>query len=302
MKVLVSGASGMLGTALMRSLASEGHTTLQLVRRARVTPDQLQWNPAANPAIRSPAAIEDLTAAIHLSGANIAARRWSAAYKREMTASRVQSTHALATTLAGLSHPPQTLLIASAIGIYGDRGNDLLDESSTPGSGFLADLCQQWEAAAQPAIDAGIRVVHLRFAPVLGGSSQGALARMIPIFRLGLGGKLGSGRQWMCWISLTDALRAILFILNTSTLAGPVNMTAPNPVTNAQFTRALARELHRPAGFPVPAFALRLAFGQMADEALLASARAYPARLTMAGFEFTHSTLALALTAALAPQ
>jgi hypothetical protein len=205
--------------------------------------------------------------------------------------------------------------VASAVGIYGNRPNEFLDESSAPGSGFLADLCRQWEAAAQPAVDAGIRVVHLRFGVVLAppeqageragsnrGTNSGALARMLPIFRLGLGGPLGSGMQWMSWITLTDVLAAILFILDTPTLAGPVNLTAPNPVTNADFTRALARQIHRPAALPVPALALRLALGEMADDALLSSARAYPARLITAGFHFAHSTLDHALASTLPPK
>jgi hypothetical protein len=174
----------------------------------------------------------------------------------------------------------------------------LLDENSSPGTGFLADLCREWESAAQPAGKAGMRVVHLRFGVVLG--SGGALAKMLPLFRLGLGGRLGSGRQWMSWISLADAIAAILFALDTPALAGPVNLTAPHPVTNAEFTNALGRALHRPTIFPVPAFALRLAVGSMADEALLASERAFPSRLTTAGFQFTHSTVDQALAAALA--
>jgi uncharacterized protein (TIGR01777 family) len=225
-----------------------------------------------------------------------------------MIASRVDSTRALATTLAGLRNPPQTLLVASAVGIYGNRPKDFLDETSAPGSGFLADLCRQWEAAAKPAADAGIRVVHLRFGVVLAPpadpgrrANAGVLARMLPIFRLGLGGRLGSGLQWMSWISLTDALAAIFFALDTPSLAGPLNLTAPNPVTNADFTHALARQLHRPAVFPVPAAALRLALGEMADEALLSSARAYPAKLIMAGFEFAHPTLSHALASTLPP-
>jgi uncharacterized protein (TIGR01777 family) len=330
-RYLVSGASGMLGTALQQALAARRLPVLQLVRpnpprrprwfepsrpidaeprepsdasanRPGVTgvaiPGQFSWNPAANPAIAHPEVLEGFTAAIHLSGASVAAHRWTAAYKRAMTASRVDSTLALSTTLARLRHPPQALLVASAVGFYGNRADELLDETSAPGSGFLADLCGQWEAAAQPAAAAGIRVVHLRFGVVLG-PGPGALARMAPLFRLGLGGRLGSGRQWMSWISLTDALAAILFALDTPTLAGPVNLTAPNPVTNAQFTRALARQLHRPALLPVPAFALRLALGEMADEALLASARVFPSKVTTRGFRFAHPTVALALAAAL---
>jgi len=296
-KVVLSGASGMLGGALSRALATRNQETLQLVRRPAARSTEIQWNPAATPLIADAAALEGLTAAIHLSGANVAAHRWTPAYKQEIAASRIDSTRALAATLAHLSRPPQVMLVASAIGIYGNRGDELLNESSAPGSGFMAELCEQWEAAAQPARDAGIRVVHLRFGVVLG--PGGALARITPIFRLGLGGPLGSGRQWMSWISLSDAVAAILFALDTPTLTGPVNLTAPNPVTNAEFTRALARRLHRPAIFPVPAFALRIALGQMADEALLASARVLPARLTQAGFQFQHPTVEDALAAAL---
>jgi len=191
------------------------------------------------------------------------------------------------------------LLVASATGIYGNREDQLLDDTSAPGSGFLADVCRQWEAAAQPAVQAGIRVVHLRFGVVIG-RGPGALAKMLPIFRLGLGGPLGSGQQWMSWISLEDAVSAILFLLDTPSLAGPVNLTTPNPVTNAQFTRALAQAIHRPAIFRAPNFALRLALGEMADEALLASARVYPSKLTSARFRFAHPTIAPAIHAALA--
>ncbi|HXR39362.1 MAG TPA: TIGR01777 family oxidoreductase [Terracidiphilus sp.] len=299
-KILLSGASGMLGTAVRLALGGRNAQLLQLVRRDPVAAGQLQWNPAASPAITDPEPLEGLTAAIHLSGASVAAHRWTPAYKREIRTSRVDSTKVLAVTLAALRQPPKTLLVASATGIYGDRGDEMLDESSGPGSGFLANLCREWEAAAQPASDAVLRVVHLRFGVVIG-PSAGALAKMLPLFRLGLGGRLGSGRQWMSWISLADAVSAVLFALDTPTLTGPVNLTAPQPVTNAEFTRALARAVHRPALMPAPAFALRLALGQMADEALLASARVVPARLTSADFRFTHPTLDAALAAALAP-
>jgi hypothetical protein len=193
------------------------------------------------------------------------------------------------------------LLVASAVGIYGNRGDELLDETSRLGSGFLADLCQQWEAAAQPAVDAGIRVLHLRFGVVLG-PGPGALAKLLPIFRFGLGGRLGSGGQFMSWISLPDALAAILFLLDSPSAEGPFNFTAPNPITNAQFTRILADQLHRPAALTVPAFALRLAFGEMANEILLSSARAYPAKLAAAGFQFAHPGLVHALPAILGPK
>ena len=300
----------MIGTALQQALARR-FSALQLVRTSQpananprvfavAIPGQFPWNPAATPPIATPLFLEGFAAAIHLSGANVAAHRWTASYKREIESSRVQSTRALAQTLAGLRNPPQTFLIASAIGIYGNRGDELLDESSAPGSGFLADLCQQWEAATQPAVDAGIRVVNLRFGVILG-PGPGALAKMLPVFRLGLGGPLGSGRQWVSWISLDDVIAAILFILDTPALAGPVNLTAPNPVTNAEFTRALSAAVHRPAVLPAPAFALRLALGQMADEALLSSARAVPSRLIAAGFQFARPNVAQGLAAALAP-
>jgi len=290
----------MLGTAVRLALAGRGAQLLQLVRGNPVAPEQLRWNPAASPSIADTEPLEGLEAAIHLSGASVAAHRWTAAYKREIRASRVESTQALAAALAGLRQPPKTLLVASATGIYGNRGDDLLDERSSPGTGFLADLCREWEAAAGPAAEAGIRVVHLRFGVVLG-PGAGALAKMLPLFRLGVGGRLGSGHQWMSWISLADVVAAVLFVLDNPTLDGPVNLTAPAPVTNAEFTRALGRAVHRPAILPAPAFALRLALGQMADEALLSSARVFPARLINAGFQFAHPNLEAALAAALEP-
>lgn len=297
-KIVVSGASGTLGSALRSRLAEHGTLTMQLVRRAAATKSELTWNPEALPAVADPSALEGCAAAIHLAGANIAGHRWTTAYKRELAASRIDSTRALAGLLATLRTPPRTLIVASAIGIYGDRGDEVLDESSAPGTGFLADLCVDWEKATRPAQEAGLRVVQVRFGVVLGGA-LGALRKMLPVFRLGLGGRLGSGRQWMSWVSLVDAIAAILFVLERPDLAGPVNFTAPNPVTNAEFTRALARQLHRPAVFPSPAFALRLALGEMAQEALLASARIMPAKLTAAGFRFLHPTVEEALAAAL---
>lgn len=336
-KVLLSGASGMLGAAIRRELDARRLETLTLSRasrgsksapaglRPKVDPrprpepakakvsspafrsvalsisGEIPWDPAASAPIEHPELLEGVTAAIHLSGANLAAHRWTPTYKQQIASSRVDSTHALAQALADLRHRPQTLLVASATGIYGNRGDEMLDEGSAPGSGFLADLCRQWEAAAQPAVDAGIRVVHLRFGVVLGPrSSPGVLAKLVPLFRLGLGGNLGAGTQWMSWISLTDVVSAVLFLLENPSISGPVNFTAPNPVTNAQFTRVLARQLHRPARLPAPASLLRLALGEIADEALLASARAFPSRLSAAGFQFEHPTIDFALAAALA--
>ena len=288
----------MLGTALRSAIAARHYSQTQLVRQTPVTDGQLQWNPAASLPVKDQEPLASLTAAIHLSGANLAGHRWTAAYKRELAASRIESTGTLANLLARLRKPPKALLVASAVGIYGNRGSEILDETSPAGTGFLAELCRDWEAATLPAVEAGIRVVHLRFGVILGPGS-GALARMTPIFRLGLGGPLGDGRQFMSWISLHDAVEAILFAAANASLKGPVNLTAPRPVTNREFTRTLASRLQRPAVLAAPAFALRLALGQMADEALLASTRAYPARLATAGFQFTHTTLDEALAAAL---
>jgi len=298
-RVLLSGASGMLGTALRQSIESAGDATLQLVRRPPSAVNEVRWNPASGE-LTHPEAFEDLTAAIHLSGANLAARRWTAAYKREITESRVATTKALATSLARLKRPPKLLMVASAVGIYGDRGNELLDETSSPGQGFIADVCKQWEAASGPASEAGIAVVHLRFGVVLN-AQRGALARFLPIFKLGLGGMIGSGEQYMSWISEQDLVGAVLFLLKSENASGAYNVTAPNPVTNAQFTRLLAAQLRRPAAFDVPAFVARAVFGEMAKEALLASTRAYPARLVGAGYQFQHPSLVHALPVLLSP-
>ena len=278
-RVVLSGASGMIGAALCNGLDTAGYSILRLVRRRPASAKELQWDPSAVPALPDAGPLEGATAVIHLSGANIAEGRWTAKRRRELWESRIVSTRALAETLAGLERRPEALLVASATGFYGNRGEQLLDENSLSGQGFLAGMCREWEAAAEPARRAGIRLVHLRTGIVLA-PGQGALARMTPLFRLGLGGPLGTGSQWQSWISLPDLVAAILFVLENPTISGPVNLTAPNPVTNMQFTRALARQLKRPAWLPAPAFALRLAFGQMADEALLASARVYPSRLT----------------------
>lgn len=297
--IVLSGASGMLGTALHRALAARKIPILQLLRRVPTAEGQLQWNPSADRPIKSAAPLEGAAAAIHLSGASVATHRWTGAYRRELAASRVDSTHKLATVLAALRTPPATFVVASAIGIYGDRGDEVVTESSPPGSGFLTDLCRQWEAAAEPAIQAGIRVVHMRFGVVLG-PGQGALQQMLPPFRIGLGARLGSGRQWMSWVGLADAIGAILFALERADLSGPVNVTAPNPVTNAEFTRVLGQQLHRPAFLAVPAFAVRMLFGQMADEALLASVRVQPGKLLASGFQFSSPKIEEALNAALA--
>jgi len=296
--VILSGASGMLGTALNLALNTSKTPVVQLVRRGPSGERQLRWTPESDPAVKNSSPLEGATAAIHLSGASVAAHRWTDAYKRELATSRLDSTRRLAQVLASLRNPPRAFLVASAIGIYGDRADELLTESSAAGSGFLAQLCEQWEAASNPATQAGIRVVHLRFGVVLG-SGKGALQQMLPPFRAGLGARLGSGRQWMSWVALADVVAAILFALDHEQLSGAVNVTSPNPVTNAEFTRALGRALHRPTFLTLAAFALRAMFGQMADEALLASARVQPAKLQAAGFQFSLPEIDGALRAAL---
>ncbi len=300
-RILLSGASGMLGTALRKSFASE-FETLQLVRRQPKNNLEIQWQPESVPAFADVQVLEGLTAVIHLSGANLAGKRWTEAYKKELVESRVQSTQALSKALASLSRKPQVLIVASGAGIYGNRGEEVLDESSATGTGFLADLCRAWEQAADPAEQAGIRVVHLRTGMVVAPDtgSGGALAKMLPIFKLGLGGPLGNGHQWMSWIALPDYVAAVSFLVSDAGLSGPVNLVAPNPVTSAEFASALGHAVHRPAVMPAPAFALRLAMGEMADEALLASARVIPKRLLDAGFTFRDPTIDKALREALA--
>ena len=294
------GASGMLGTALRSALAARGETVFQLLRRPPEAANQFQWQAETTTELPHPEVFEGLTAAIHLAGANLADRRWNEAYKREIVDSRVGSTRALATALAKLNRPPEMLVVASGVNIYGDRGDELLDETSPPGKGFLADVCRQWEEAAEPARAAGIRVLHLRFGMVLS-SDQGALARLIPLFRYGLGAQFGNGRQFISWISLPDLVNAATFLMDKDDARGAYNFTAPNPVTNAQFTRLLAAQLHRPAFLAIPGFAARLALGEMAKETLLASTRAYPARLAAAGYQFAHTSMVHALPALLSP-
>jgi uncharacterized protein (TIGR01777 family) len=301
-RVLLTGSSGLIGTSLVRSLMQNRISTITLHRRpsAQRTEASEWWDPYAATPVNRPEGLEGITAAVHLSGANLAGRRWTSAYKGEISRSRVTPTHALAKLLAGLRSKPEVLVCASAIGIYGNRGDEELSEASQPGTGFLPGLCAAWEEAARPAEDAGIRVVHLRLGVVLS-PQGGALKQMLPIFRAGLGGRLGNGRQWISWIALPDVIRVIEFVFQRRNISGPVNLVAPNPVTNLEFTRSLARALRRPAALPVPAFALRLAFGEMAEATILQSERVVPARLSAAGFEFEYPKLDAALRAILPP-
>jgi len=298
MKVLVSGASGFIGSALTARLADDGHDVIRLVR-AQPNPGaaDVPWDPAAKRL--DPSTVEGFDAAVHLAGDNISQGRWTKAKKARLYESRVPATQLLAGTMAELAGRPGVLVCASAIGFYGDRGDEELDEQSPPGSGFLPELCRDWESATRPAAEAGIRVVNLRFGMVLS-ATGGALAKMLPVFRLGLGGPLGGGRQYVSWITLGDVLAVIRHALAADSLQGPVNAVAPQPVTNREFALALGRALRRPAMVPVPAFALRAMLGQLAHEVLLSSTRAVPRRLLDSGFSFHDPDLQTALRRLLA--
>ena len=288
MKVLMSGSSGLIGSALRKSLQSAGEEVIRLVRSDARGADEVRWDPQAG--YIDQAAIEGMDAVVHLAAESIADGRWTASKKSRIRDTRTHGTQLLCQAVAKTSKKPSVLVSASAVGFYGDRGDEVLTESSSAGSGFLADVCREWEMATTPAAEAGIRVVTLRIGVVLSGAG-GALAKMLPPFRLGLGGRLGSGRQYMSWIVIDDLVAAIRFGLAKEQLSGPVNMVSPNPVTNAEFTRAIGKVISRPTLFPVPAFALHAAFGEMADEVLLSGARALPQKLQAAGFKFDFTTL-----------
>lgn len=292
MTVVVSGASGMIGRALVEHLAAGGHRVVRLVRR-RSGEGEVTWDPAGG--TLDPSSLGVVDAAINLSGAGIGDHRWTPRYQRTLVDSRLRSTELLATTLAQLVPRPRVLLSASAVGYYGDRGDELLDEGAPPGDGFLAELCQQWEAATAPAAEAGIGVTWLRTGVVLA-QGEGALARQLPLFKLGVGSRFGSGRQWISWITLADHIAATTHLL-TAGVTGPVNLVAPRPVTNDEFTAELARSVHRwrlPVG--IPRFLPRLALGrELADHLLWFSQRVRPAALERSAFAFTSPDLAAAL-------
>ena len=293
-KILVSGATGLIGSAVARAAHEAGMEVTTLVRRHRqVASGAVYWNPEKAGSAAHPMVLEGLDAVVHLSGANIG-RRWTRAWRREIVASRVETTRSLCRSLERVRQRPRVLLVASAVGIYGDRGGEWLSEASAAGDGFLAETCQAWEQAAAKASELGVRVVHLRFGVVLD-RRGGALGRMLPVFRLGLGGKLGSGRQWMSWVSLGDAVRAVMFLMERDDLAGAFNVTAPQPVTNAEFTKALGAALGRPTVMTAPRSVLRALLGEMANETLLASQRALPRRLMDAGFRFEDEEIGAAL-------
>jgi uncharacterized protein (TIGR01777 family) len=289
-RVLISGASGLIGSALVPALEANGCEVTRLVRKAASSPREITWDPTQR---LDPKLVSGFCAVIHLSGESILGR-WTQAKKKRIVESRVVPTRNLAEALIQAPQPPRSFLCASAVGYYGTRGDEILSEDSSSGNQFASELTRKWEAAAQPAVDAGIRTVHMRFGPVLG-KEGGALAQMLLPFKLGLGGKTGDGRQWMAWISLTDAVGSILWILNRDSLSGAVNMVSPNPVTNAEFTKTLAAVLSRPAFFSVPTFAVKLAFGEMGEEILLGSQRVSPAKLIASGYVFQQPDLRQAL-------
>jgi uncharacterized protein len=289
-RIALTGASGLIGRQLQETLAADGHRVLRLVRQG-AREGEIEWDPASGRLER--AALAGLDAFIHLSGEPVAGARWTAARKQEIAASRVGSTQLVARTLAELS-PRPALLCASAIGYYGDRGGEWLDETSPPGHGFLADVCVQWERACEPAREAGARVVNLRLGVVLD-RHGGALAPLVLQHRLGLGGRVGPGTQYVSWLTARDVCAAVRHVLATPAIVGPVNLVAPEPVPNAELSAALARVLHRPAFLPVPAALLRLALGEAADELVLASQRVRPAKLLASGFQFQDPALEPAL-------
>jgi len=292
MKIAITGSTGLIGTALVSSLRARDHHVVRVVREPKASGDDVSWSPTAGTI--DARALDDLDAVVHLAGESVAEGRWTAAKKERIRASRVHGTRLLCDTLAATGNPPRVLVSASAIGYYGDRGSELLSEDAAPGAGFLSEVCQAWEAAADPARAAGIRVVHPRIGVVLS-SAGGALAKMLTPFRLGLGGVIGSGQQYMSWITIDDLVGLIDHAIASDAVHGPINAVAPEAVTNREFTRSLGAVLRRPTFLPMPAFAARMAFGEMADALLLASIRVSAERAVATGYPFRHATLETAL-------
>ncbi len=288
--VAIAGSSGLIGSALTAVLRGSDHRVVRLVRRAPSNPDELHWNPDTGEL--DPDGLAGVDAVVNLCGVNVGGGRWSGAFKQSLRDSRIEPTEVLAAAVAKTGVP--LLVNASAVGFYGNAGDRIVDETASAGMGFLARLCVDWEAATQPAVDAGARVALLRTGLVLT-SAGGMLGKLRPLFTLGLGARLGNGRQYLPWITLEDEVRALMFVLTHHEVSGPVNLTGPAPVTNAEFTTALGRALNRPTPFLVPAFAARLAFGDFAEEGLLSGQRAIPAVLQRAGFGFHHNTIGAAL-------
>lgn len=289
MKIAITGASGLIGRSLATSLTNDGHQVVPVVRRPTSgAAESIEWNPA-NGTIEA-AKFEGVDAVVHLAGAGIGDKRWSDSYKREILESRTKGTALLASTLASLTTPPSVMVSGSAIGYYGDTGDTAVDETAPAGNDFLAKVCVDWEAAAAPAIEAGIRVPFLRTGIVLT-ADGGALAKMLPLFRFGLGGRMGSGKQWWSWISMADEIGAIRWLIDHD-ISGPVNATAPSPVTNREFTKALGEAMHRPTLAPVPSFGPKLLLGgELADALLFTSTRVLPSVLEDSGYSFAHPTI-----------
>jgi uncharacterized protein (TIGR01777 family) len=292
MKLLISGSHGLVGKALIKSLEPERHEIFRLVRHAPGSDSEIEWSPDRYSIAL--ARLEGFDAVIHLAGESIASGRWDEEKKRKIRESRVKGTKLLSDALGNLARPPKILISASAVGYYGNRGDELLTEASSPGDDFLASVCVDWENATAHAAEKGIRVVNPRFGMILD-SEGGALEKMLTPFRMGLGGKIGNGKQWMSWITLDDVVSALKFALATETARGPVNFVAPNVVRNAEFTKALGHAVSRPTFFPIPGFGARLVFGEMADALLLSSQRVEPARLKAWGYRFRHPELKPAL-------
>ncbi len=291
MKIAIAGASGLVGSAFIASVEEDGAEITRMVRDSAKA-GEIEWHP--NQDGIDPQRLEGFDVIINLAGENVAEGRWTDEKKRRIHDSRVNGTHLIAETIARLAHKPRVFLCASATGIYGDRPDETLDEHSESGGGFLAGVCREWEKATEPAAKAGVRTVNLRLGPVLA-PHGGMMEKMLTPFKMGLGGKIGSGKQYISWVAIDDVVKAMKLALNDETIRGPVNIVSPNPVTNEEFTRGLGDALSRPTMMAVPAFAARLAFGEMADEMLLASQRVIPKRLNDAGFKFEYPNLDAAL-------
>ena len=296
MRVALTGASGLLGPHLARSLRADGHDTLRLVRRAPTAPDEVRWDPPSGDV--DLAALAGVDAIVHLAGANLGGRPWTPSYRRTVLDSRVSGTRTIAAAAAGLEPGPRVLLSMSGVGYYGNPGDRELDETSPPGTGYIAEIARRWEESTSPAANAGVRVVTMRTGVVVSGRG-GAFGRLLPLFRLGLGGTVGSGKQFWSWVALTDYVRAVRFLLDRDDISGPVNVCSPEPITNAELTRTIGKVVHRPAVLRAPGFAMRLPLRDFAVD-LLGGQRVVPRRLLDAGFEFTHPRFEQALRTELA--
>ena len=291
MKIAIAGGSGLVGSALIPILQSDGNQITRLVRSSP-KPGEIEWHPNQDKV--SALSLEGFEAIINLAGENIAGGRWTDDQKRKIRDSRMNGTHLLSEAIAQMKSKPRVFICASATGIYGDRDDETLDEQSESGGGFLAGVCREWEQATEPASKAGVRVVNLRMGPILA-RDGGMLSKLLTPFKMGMGGKVGSGKQYISWVALDDAVNAIKLAIDDESIHGPINIVSPNPVTNEEFTKTLGHVLNRPTALAMPAFAARLAFGEMADEMLLASQKVMPKRLSQAGFQFQYPTLESAM-------